>query len=164
MLIFKGAIFCDFEHLCSILLSLSPWDQTFIASNLKKKKNLFEIVAFSLKTLNCLSFRNLQKVTQRQRGIQWLIPYNCLGSSPLTLGFSVHKAEYYHQSQWVPGTCVRSYFCYSEHTAVSIYWKQSKKDENLTKPGHHTECLTLSWQRNNRKSDIHRQNTSPTKW
>lgn len=39
----------------------------------------------------------------------------------LDIWFEVHKAEYYHQSQQVPGTCVRSYSLSYKDIAVGTY-------------------------------------------
>lgn len=110
----------------------------------------------------CLFFKDtqlpqlyeLQKVTQRQRRIQWLTPYNCLGSSPLTLDFLSTRLSIIISLNECQELVLDLIFSIM-NIAVSTYWKQSKKNKNLTKPEYHTECLTFSWQGNSRENDIH---------
>lgn len=60
--------------------------------------------------LNCLSLKKSEESDLEPEKIIMADTLELSWGVTLDIGFEVHKAEYYHPSQQVPGTCVRSYF------------------------------------------------------
>lgn len=101
------------------------------------------LVAFSAKAYSCLSITNLKEVTQSLGAIPIADTLELFWGLTSDIVFAEHKAECYHQSQQMAGTCVRSWVFFPNTNTEQWAHIENKIRRARILPNQNTTLSTL---------------------